>query len=36
MPLFSRGTAKKMGTTAGFRANQFDLQVRGEVQQLLA
>jgi hypothetical protein len=34
MSLFSQRPAKKMGSSAGFHANQLDLYGRGEVQQL--
>src|SRR5260370_532070 len=34
MSLFSQGSAKKMRTSAGFHANQLDVHVRGEAQQL--
>jgi hypothetical protein len=34
MPLFSQRTAEKMGATAGFHADQLDLPVRREAQQL--
>jgi hypothetical protein len=34
MPLFSQRTAEKMGAAAGFHANQLDLPVRREAQQL--
>jgi len=34
MPLFSQCAAEKMGTTAGFHADQLDLPVRRETQQL--
>jgi hypothetical protein len=36
MTLFAQCPAEKMGSSAGFPANQSNLQVRGEVQQLAA
>src|SRR6266478_9398434 len=36
MTLLAQSPPWKMGASAGFHANQFDLQVRREVQQLLA
>ena len=36
MSLFPQSTAKKMSSSAGFHADQHDLQVRGEAQQLVA